>query len=95
MRSVPGRALWALAVALSCSPSPPAAEAVASSSSGTAAGAAAEGGAATPVNSSTCESVGEPQVARSWSSDLPLQGASSHQTKQMDQAIEMIFEQAD
>jgi branched-chain amino acid transport system substrate-binding protein len=50
------------------------------------------GGSATPVNSSTCAApVGKGQYE--IVSDLPMQGASSHQTKQMVQAIEMTLEQ--
>jgi branched-chain amino acid transport system substrate-binding protein len=55
-------------------------------------GSGGGGGSATPVNSSTCAApVGKGQYE--IVSDLPMQGASSHQTKQMVQAIEMTLEQ--
>jgi branched-chain amino acid transport system substrate-binding protein len=50
------------------------------------------GGGATPVNSSTCAppvGSGKYEIV----SDFPMQGASSHQTKQMVQAIELVLKQ--
>jgi branched-chain amino acid transport system substrate-binding protein len=61
-------------------------------SSGGSGGNNGAAGGATPVNSSTCAAPvgsGKYEIV----SDLPMQGANSHQTKQMVQAIEMILEQ--
>ena len=91
MRRVPGRALWALAAVLV----PATAAACGSGSSsnnGTGGGTGGGGSAATPVNSSTCKSVVNPSGQLLVTSDLPLNGSSSHQTTQMNQAIQMIFE---
>jgi branched-chain amino acid transport system substrate-binding protein len=90
MRSVSGRALMVAAVALSLA----VAAGCGSSSSGgsSGGGSGGGGGGATPVNSSTCAAPvgsGKYEIV----SDLPMQGASSHQTKQMVQAIEMILKQ--
>jgi branched-chain amino acid transport system substrate-binding protein len=88
MRSVSGRAMMVAAVALSL-----AVAAGCGSSGGSSGGSGGSGGgSATPVNSSTCAApVGKGQFE--IVSDLPMQGASSHQTKQMVQAIQMILEQ--
>jgi branched-chain amino acid transport system substrate-binding protein len=91
MRSVTGRALLAAAVVLSLA----VAAGCGSSSGGSSGGGGGSGGAsggATPVNSSTCAAPvgsGKYEIV----SDFPMQGASSHQTKQMVQAIEMILKQ--
>ncbi len=92
MRSVSGRALLVAAVALSVA----VAAGCGSSSSGGSSGGGGSGGSsggATPVNSSTCAAPvgsGKYEIV----SDLPMQGASSHQTKQMVQAIELELKQA-
>jgi branched-chain amino acid transport system substrate-binding protein len=92
MRSVSGRALMVAAVALSL-----AVAAGCGSSGGSSGGSGGNSGAsggATPVNSSTCAAPvgsGKYEIV----SDLPMQGASSHQTKQMVQAIEMTLKQHD
>ena len=93
MRRAPGRALWAMAAVLVLAT---AAAACGSGSSSDNGGTGGDGGAnaATPVNSSTCKSVVNPDGQLLITSDLPLNGSSSHQTTQMNQAIEMIFEQA-
>jgi branched-chain amino acid transport system substrate-binding protein len=91
MRSVPGRVLLvavvalSLAVAAGCGSS-------GGSSGGSGGGSGGGGGGATPVNSSTCAAPvgsGKYEIV----SDFPMQGASSHQTKQMVQAIELILKQ--
>ena len=65
--------------------------------SGSSSGGGGTGGgggkAATPVNSSTCKSVVNPDGQLLIVSDLPLNGSSSHQTTQMNQAIELVLEQ--
>jgi branched-chain amino acid transport system substrate-binding protein len=92
MRSVSGRAMMVAAVALSL-----AVAAGCGSSGGSSGGSGGNSGAsggATPVNSSTCAAPvgsGKYEIV----SDLPMQGASSHQTKQMVQAIEMTLKQHD
>jgi len=61
-------------------------------SSGSGGNSGGSSGGATPVNSSTCAAPvgsGKYEIV----SDLPMQGASSHQTKQMVQAIEMVLKQ--
>ncbi len=89
MRSVSGRAMMVAAVALSLAVAAGCGSSGGSSNGGSGGGG---GGSATPVNSSTCAApVGKGQYE--IVSDLPMQGASSHQTKQMVQAIEMILEQ--
>ena len=93
MRRVPGRALWALAAVLVLATAA-ACGSGSSSNNGTGGGTGGGGSAATPVNSSTCKSVVNPSGQFLVTSDLPLNGSSSHQTTQMNQAIEMIFEQA-
>ena len=93
MRRVPGRALWALAAVLVLATAA-ACGSGSSSNNGTGGGTGGGGSAATPVNSSTCKSVVNPSGQILVTSDLPLNGSSSHQTSQMNQAIEMIFEQA-
>ena len=93
MRSVTGgRALLVAAAALSLA----VAAGCGSSSSGGSGGGSGGGGGggATPVNSSTCAAPvgsGKYEIV----SDLPMQGANSHQTKQMVQAIEMTLKQHD
>jgi branched-chain amino acid transport system substrate-binding protein len=88
MRSVSGRAMMVAAVALSLAVAAGCGSSGGSSNGGSGGG----GGSATPVNSSTCAApVGKGQYE--IVSDLPMQGASSHQTKQMVQAIEMTLEQ--
>ena len=90
MRSVSGRAMMVAAVALSL-----AVAAGCGSSGGSSGGSGGNSGAsggATPVNSATCAAPvgsGKYEIV----SDLPMQGASSHQTKQMVQAIEMTLKQ--
>jgi branched-chain amino acid transport system substrate-binding protein len=89
MRSVPGRALVVAVAALSLAV---AAGCGSSSSSGSSGGSSGASGGATPVNSSTCAAPvgsGKYEIV----SDLPMQGASSHQTKQMVQAIEQTLKQ--
>ena len=89
MRSVSGRAMMVAAVALSLAVAAGCGSSGGSSNGG---GSGGSGGSATPVNSSTCAApVGKGQYE--IVSDLPMQGASSHQTKQMVQAIEMTLEQ--
>jgi branched-chain amino acid transport system substrate-binding protein len=89
MRSVSGRAMMVAAVALSLAVAAGCGSSGGSSNGGSGGGG---GGSATPVNSSTCAApVGKGQYE--IVSDLPMQGASSHQTKQMVQAIEMTLEQ--
>jgi branched-chain amino acid transport system substrate-binding protein len=89
MRSVSGRAMMVAAVALSLAVAAGCGSGGGNSSGG---GSGGGGGSATPVNSSTCAApVGKGQYE--IVSDLPMQGASSHQTKQMVQAIEMTLEQ--
>ena len=89
MRSVSGRAMMVAAVALSLAVAAGCGSSGGSSNGG---GSGGGGGSATPVNSSTCAApVGKGQYE--IVSDLPMQGASSHQTKQMVQAIEMTLEQ--
>ena len=90
MRSVSGRGMMLAAVALSL-----AVAAGCGSSGGSSGGSGGNSGAsggATPVNSSTCAAPvgsGKYEIV----SDLPMQGANSHQTKQMVQAIEMTLKQ--
>src|SRR5881227_1324682 len=84
MRSVSGRVMVVAALALSL------AVAAGCGSSGGSGGNSGASGVATPVNSSTCAAPvgsGKYEIV----SDLPMQGASSHQTKQMVQAIEMTL----
>ncbi len=89
MRSVSGRAMMVAAVALSLAVAAGCGSSGGNSNGG---GSGGGGGSATPVNSSTCAApVGKGQYE--IVSDLPMQGASSHQTKQMVQAIEMTLEQ--
>jgi branched-chain amino acid transport system substrate-binding protein len=91
MRSVTGgRAMLVAAVALSLA----VAAGCGSSNSGGSGGGSGGGGGggATPVNSSTCAAPvgsGKYEIV----SDLPMQGANSHQTKQMVQAIELTLKQ--
>jgi branched-chain amino acid transport system substrate-binding protein len=90
MRSVPGRALMVAAVALSLAVA--AGCGSSGGSSGGGGGGSNAGGGATPVNSSTCAAPvgsGKYEIV----SDLPMQGANSHQTKQMVQAIELVLKQ--
>ena len=90
MRSVTGgRALLVAAVALSLAV---AAGCGSSSGGGSGGSGGGGGGGATPVNSSTCAAPvgsGKYEIV----SDLPMQGAISHQTKQMVQAIELTLKQ--
>ncbi len=89
MRSVPGRAILVAVAALSLAV---AAGCGSSSSGGSSGGSSSASGGATPVNSSTCAPAvgsGKYEIV----SDLPMQGASSHQTKQMVQAIEQTLKQ--
>ena len=89
MRSVSGRVMVVAALALSLAVAAGCGSSGGSSGSGGNSGAS---GGATPVNSSTCAAPvgsGKYEIV----SDLPLQGASSHQTKQMVQAIEMTLKQ--
>jgi branched-chain amino acid transport system substrate-binding protein len=91
MRSVTGRALLAAAVVLSLAVAAGCGSSGSSSGSSGGGSSAASGGA-TPVNSSTCAAPvgsGKYEIV----SDLPMLGASSHQTKQMVQAIELILKQ--
>ena len=94
MRRVPGRALWAMAAVLVLATAAACGSGSSSSNNGGGTGGGGGGSAATPVNSSTCKSVVNPNGQLLITSDLPLNGSSSHQTTQMNQAIEMIFEQA-
>jgi branched-chain amino acid transport system substrate-binding protein len=90
MRSVPGRVLMVAVVALSLAVAAGCGSSGGNSSGGSAGGGG--GGGATPVNSSTCAAPvgsGKYEIV----SDLPMQGANSHQTKQMVQAIEMTLKQ--
>ncbi len=87
MRSISGRALMVAVVGLTLAV---AAGCGSSSSNGSSGGGSGGGGGggATPVNSSQCAPAvgsGKYEVV----SDFPMQGASSHQTKQMVQAIEL------
>src|SRR5437879_6390628 len=89
MRSVSGRVMVVAALALSLAVAAGCGSSGGSSGSGGNSGAS---GGATPVNSSTCAAPvgsGKYEIV----SDLPLQGASSHQTKQMVQAIELVLKQ--
>ena len=64
-----------------------------SSSNSSSGGGGGGGGGATAVNTSTCQKVvgsGKYEIV----SDFPLQGASQHQTNQMNQAIEMELKNA-
>lgn len=91
MRSVPGRALMVAVVALSLAVAAGCGSSGGNSSGGGGSGGGG-GGGATPVNSSTCAAPvgsGKYEIV----SDFPMQGASSHQTKQMVQAIELILKQ--
>ncbi len=93
MRRVPGRVLWATAAVLVLAT----AAACGSGSSGGGGGNTGGGGGgagATPVNSSTCKPIQNPSGKLLIVSDLPLNGSSSHQTTQMNQAIQMVLEQA-
>jgi branched-chain amino acid transport system substrate-binding protein len=90
MRRVPGRALWATAAVLVLAT----AAACGSGSSSGGGGTGGGGNAATPVNSATCKSIIHPEGEFLITSDLPLNGSSSHQTTQMNQAIEMTLEAA-
>ena len=91
MRSVTGgRAMLVAAVALSLAVAAGCGSSSNNSSSG--GGGGGGGGGATPVNSSTCAAPvgsGKYEIV----SDLPMQGANSHQTKQMVQAIELTLKQ--
>jgi len=90
MRSVSGRATMVAAVALSLAVAAGCGSSGGSSGSGGNSGGSS--GGATPVNSSTCAAPvgsGKYEIV----SDLPMQGASSHQTKQMVQAVEMVLKQ--
>src|SRR5881398_3120735 len=90
MRRVSGRAMMVAAVALSLAVA--AGCGSSGGSSGRRGGSNGSSGGATPVNSSTCAAPvgsGKYEIV----SELPMQGASSHQTKQMVQAIEMTLEQ--
>jgi branched-chain amino acid transport system substrate-binding protein len=90
MRSVSGRAMMVAAVALSLAVAAGCGSSGGSSGSGGNSGGSS--GGATPVNSSTCAAPvgsGKYEIV----SDLPMQGASSHQTKQMVQAVEMVLKQ--
>lgn len=92
MRSVPGRALMVAAVALSVAVAAGCGSSGGSGSSGGGGSGGGGGGGATPVNSSQCATPvgsGKYEIV----SDLPMQGASSHQTKQMVQAIELTLKQ--
>ena len=91
MRIVPGRVLMVAVVALSLAVAAGCGSSSSSGSSG-GGGSGGGGGGATPVNSSTCAAPvgsGKYEIV----SDFPMQGASSHQTKQMVQAIELILKQ--
>jgi branched-chain amino acid transport system substrate-binding protein len=91
MRSVPGRVLMVAVVALSLAVAAGCGSSGGNSSGGGGSGGGG-GGGATPVNSSTCAAPvgsGKYEIV----SDFPMQGASSHQTKQMVQAIELILKQ--
>ena len=90
MRIVPGRVLMVAVVALSLAVAAGCGSSGGSSSGG--GGGGGGGGGATPVNSSTCA---QPVGSGKYEivSDFPMQGASSHQTKQMVQAIELILKQ--
>jgi branched-chain amino acid transport system substrate-binding protein len=92
MRSVTGgRAMLVAAVALSLAVAAGCGSSSGGGSSGGGGGSGGSGGA-TPVNSATCAppvGSGKYEIV----SDLPMQGASSHQTKQMVQAIEMTLKQ--
>ena len=91
MRRVTGRAVVAavavlgLAVAAGCGSS--------GSSGGTGGGSGGGGSGATPVNSSQCKPIQNPSGKLLITSDLPLNGSSSHQTNQMNQAIELVLQQ--
>jgi branched-chain amino acid transport system substrate-binding protein len=84
-----GRALLVAAVTLTLAV---AAGCGSSSGGGSSGGSSGSSGGATPVNSSSCAAPvgkGKYEIV----SDLPMQGASSHQTKQMVQAIELILKE--
>jgi branched-chain amino acid transport system substrate-binding protein len=90
MRFVPGRVLMVAVVALSLAVAAGCGSSGGSSSGG--GGGGGGGGGATPVNSSTCAAPvgsGKYEIV----SDFPMQGASSHQTKQMVQAIELVLKE--
>jgi branched-chain amino acid transport system substrate-binding protein len=93
MRSVRGgRALLVAAAALSLAVAAGCGSSSSSGSSGGGSGGSSASGGATPVNSSTCAAPvgsGKYEIV----SDFPMQGASSHQTKEMVQAIELILKQ--
>jgi branched-chain amino acid transport system substrate-binding protein len=92
MRSVSGRALLVAAVALLLAVAAGCGSSGSSSGSSGGGGSGGSGGGATPVNSSSCAAPvgsGKYEIV----SDLPMQGASSHQTKQMVQAIELTLKQ--
>jgi branched-chain amino acid transport system substrate-binding protein len=93
MRRVPGRALWVTAAVLVLATAAACGSGSSSDNNG-GTGGGGGGSAATPVNSSTCKSVVNPDGQLLVTSDLPLNGSSSHQTTQMNQAIEMVFENA-
>jgi branched-chain amino acid transport system substrate-binding protein len=90
MRRVSGRAMVAavavlgLAVAAGCG---------SGSSSGGTGGGSGGGSGATPVNSSQCKPIQNASGKLLITSDLPLNGSSSHQTNQMNQAIELVLQQ--
>lgn len=91
MRIVPGRVLTVAVVALSLAVAAGCGSSGGNSSGGGGSGGGG-GGGATPVNSSTCAPAvgsGKYEIV----SDFPMQGASSHQTKQMVQAIELTLKQ--
>ena len=93
MRSVPSRAVMVAAVALLLAVAAGCGSSGSSSGSSGGGGSGGSGGGATPVNSATCAppvGSGKYEIV----SDLPMQGASSHQTKQMVQAIEMTLKGA-
>jgi branched-chain amino acid transport system substrate-binding protein len=92
MRIVPGRVLTVAVVALSLAVAAGCGSSSSSGSSGGGGSGGGGGGGATPVNSSTCAAPvgsGKYEIV----SDFPMQGASSHQTKQMVQAIELILKE--
>jgi branched-chain amino acid transport system substrate-binding protein len=87
MRAVKGRAIVASAVLVAV-----VVAAGCGGSSGGSSGGSGGAAAGAPVNSSTCGAVqGKGQFT--ITSDFPLQGSSSLQTKQMNQAIAMVLEQ--
>jgi branched-chain amino acid transport system substrate-binding protein len=92
MRRVTGRTLLVAAVTLAVSVAAACGSSSSGGSGGGGGGSGGGGGGATPVNSSTCAAPvgsGKYEIV----SDFPMQGASSHQTKQMVQAIELILKQ--